>query len=115
LLRGLMEFKRAYDLNLRVKNMLPDLYAEDPDFYRNMRIQDLAQGIHKLIRQHDLPRLMLQAFDVLPEMKLTPHKAWQRQVKGEVETIELENLVGRVSANMILPYPPGVPLLMPGR
>ena len=114
LLRGLMEFKRAYDLNLRVKNMLPDLYAEDPDFYRNMRIQDLAQGIHRLIRQHDLPRLMLQAFDVLPEMKLTPHRAWQRQVKGEVETVELENLVGRVSANMILPYPPGVPLLMPG-
>lgn len=114
LLRGLMEFKRAYDLNLRVKNMLPDLYAEDPDFYRNMRIQDLAQGIHRLIRQHDLPRLMLQAFDVLPEMKFTPHKAWQRQVKGEVETVELENLVGRVSANMILPYPPGVPLLMPG-
>ena len=114
MLRGLMEFKRAYDLNLRVKNMLPDLYAEDPDFYRNMRIQDLAQGIHRLIRQHDLPRLMLQAFDVLPEMKFTPHKAWQRQVRGEVETVELENLVGRVSANMILPYPPGVPLLMPG-
>ncbi len=39
---GLTEFKR-YDLNLRIKNMLPDLYAEDPDFYRNMRIQDLAQ------------------------------------------------------------------------
>ena len=55
---------------------------------------------------------MLQAFDVLPEMKLTPHRAWQRQ--WEVETVELENPVGRVSANMILPYPPGVPLLMPG-
>lgn len=40
LLRGLTEFKRAYDLNLRVRNMLPDLYAEDPDFYRHMRIQD---------------------------------------------------------------------------
>ena len=114
LLRGLTEFKRAYDLNLRVKNMLPDLYAEDPDFYRNMRIQDLAQGSHRLIRQHQLPQLMLSAFDVLPEMKMTPHHAWQRQIKGEVETIELENLVGRISANMILPYPPGVPLLMPG-
>lgn len=43
LMRGLTDFKRAYDLNLRVKNMLPDLYAEDPDFYRHMRIQDLAQ------------------------------------------------------------------------
>ncbi|TKU19588.1 lysine decarboxylase LdcC [Citrobacter sp. wls827] len=114
LLRGLTEFKRSYDLNLRVKNMLPDLYAEDPDFYRNMRIQDLAQGIHNLIRQHDLSGLMLRAFDTLPEMKMTPHQAWQRQIKGEVETVMLDQLVGRVSANMILPYPPGVPLLMPG-
>ncbi len=102
-----MEFKRAYDLNLRVKNMLPDLYAEDPDFYRTMRIQDLAQGIHRLIRQHDLPRLMLQAFDVLPEMKMTPHEA--AADRGEVETIELEKLSGRISANMILPYPPRCP------
>ncbi len=37
---------------------------------------------------------------------MTPHQARQRQIKGEVETIELENLVGRISANMILPYPP---------
>ncbi|XPE47562.1 hypothetical protein ACNKHO_01330 [Shigella flexneri] len=43
--------------------MLPDLYAEDSDFYRNMRIQDLAQGIHRPIRQHDLPSLMLRAFE----------------------------------------------------
>lgn len=114
LLRGLTEFKRAYDLNLRVKNMLPDLYAEDPDFYRNMRIQTLAQGIHTLIQQHDLPRLMRQAFDVLPEMKMTPHQMFQQQVKGNVETVELSELVGRISANMILPYPPGVPLVMPG-
>ncbi|MBP2169898.1 lysine decarboxylase [Erwinia toletana] len=114
LLRGLTEFKRAYDLNLRVQNMLPDLYAEDPDFYRNMRIQTLAQGIHTLIRQHDLPRLMLQAFDVLPEMKMTPHQMFQQQVKGNVETVDIGQLVGRVSANMILPYPPGVPLVMPG-
>ncbi|CCK12313.1 Lysine decarboxylase, inducible [Cronobacter sakazakii 680] len=114
LLRGLTEFKRAYDLNLRVKNMLPDLWAEDPDFYRNMRVQELAQGIHKLIQQHDLPDLMLRAFDVLPEMKMTPHEMYQQQVKGNVETVEIEKLIGRVSANMILPYPPAVPLVMPG-
>ncbi len=113
-LRGLTEFKRAYGLNLRVKNMLPDLYAEDPDFYRNMRIQDLAQGIHRLIREHDLPRLMLQAFATLPEMKMTPHQMFQQQVKGNVETVDISQLVGRISANMILPYPPGVPVVMPG-
>ncbi|EFB2517088.1 lysine decarboxylase, partial [Escherichia coli] len=49
LLRALTDFKRAFDLNLRVKNMLPSLYREDPEFYENMRIQELAQNIHKLI------------------------------------------------------------------
>ncbi len=43
---------------------------------------------------------MLRAFDTLPEMIMTPHQAWQRQIKGEVETIALEQLVGRVSANI---------------
>ncbi|MBN0683151.1 lysine decarboxylase, partial [Pseudomonas aeruginosa] len=55
LLRALTDFKRAFDLNLRVKNMLPSLYREDPEFYENMRIQDLAQNIHKLIEHHNLP------------------------------------------------------------
>ena len=31
-----------------------------------------------------------------------------------METCELDQLVGKVAANMILPYPPGVPLVMPG-
>ena len=52
LLRALTDFKRAFDLNLRVKNMLPSLYREDPEFYENMRIQELAQNIHKLIVHH---------------------------------------------------------------
>jgi len=114
LMRGLTDFKRSYDLNLRVKNMLPDLYAEDPDFYRHMRIQDLAQGIHKLIRHHDLPSLMIKAFDVLPEMKMTPYEMFQHQVRGHIEECEIGDLIGKVAANMILPYPPGVPVVMPG-
>lgn len=114
LLRGLTEFKRAFDLNLRVKNMLPDLFAVDPDFYRHMRIQDLAAGIHQLIRQHDLPRLMRQSFDVLPEMKLTPYNMFQQQIRGNIVACDMADLIGKVVANMILPYPPGVPLVMPG-
>src|SRR6185437_4376816 len=31
LLRGLTDFKRSFDLNLRVKNMLPSLYKEAPE------------------------------------------------------------------------------------
>lgn len=114
LIRELMDFKRAYDLNLRIKEVLPDLYAEAPDFYRNMRIQDLAQRIHQLICSHNLPKLMLKAFDVLPEMVLTPYQMFQEQLRGNTEKCRLKDLMGKVNADMILPYPPGVPLIMPG-
>lgn len=114
LLRGLTDFKRAYDLNLRVKNMLPALYEEDPEFYEDMRIQDLAQGIHALIQHHNLPDLMYRAFEVLPTMVMNPYRAFQKELHHETEEIYLEEMIGRVNANMILPYPPGVPLVMPG-
>lgn len=114
LLRALTEFKRAFDLNLRVKNILPALYREAPEFYENMRIQELAQNIHKLVEHHNLPDLMYRAFEVLPKMVMTPYTAFQKELHGETEEVYLEEMVGRVNANMILPYPPGVPLVMPG-
>ncbi len=94
--------------------MLPSLYREDPEFYENMRIQDLAQNIHKLIEHHNLPDLMFRAFEVLPSMVMTPYAAFQKELHGQTEEVYLEEMVGRVNANMILPYPPGVPLVMPG-
>jgi len=114
LLRALTEFKRAFDLNLRVKNMLPSLYQEAPEFYETMRIQELAENIHRLVERHNLPDLMYRAFDVLPLMIMTPYHAFQQELRGNVEEVLLDECIGRVNANMILPYPPGVPLVMPG-
>ncbi|WP_313488523.1 lysine decarboxylase CadA [Atlantibacter hermannii] len=114
LLRALTEFKRAFDLNLRVKNMLPSLYQEAPEFYETMRIQELAENIHRLVERHNLPDLMYRAFDVLPTMIMTPYHAFQQELRGNVEEVLLDECIGRVNANMILPYPPGVPLVMPG-
>lgn len=114
LLRALTEFKRVYDLNLRIKNVLPALYQQAPAFYENMRIQELALGIHNLIKMHNLPDLMYRAFDVMPEMIMTPHDAFQAELRGQTEEIYLEDMIGSINANMILPYPPGVPLVMPG-
>ncbi|PKH05893.1 lysine decarboxylase [Moritella sp. Urea-trap-13] len=114
LLRALTEFKRGFDLNLTVKNFIPTLYAEDPKFYEGMPIQDLAQGIHDMMKKFKLPELMFKAFDVLPELKITPNAAWQQELRGHTEEVKLNEMVNRVNANMILPYPPGVPLVLPG-
>ncbi|MDR0805877.1 MAG: lysine decarboxylase LdcC [Enterobacteriaceae bacterium] len=114
LIRGLNDFKEMYDNNAFVKEVLPSVYANDPSFYEGMRIQELAQGIHKLTCKHNLPELMFSAFEVLPTMVMKPSVAFQKELRGEIEDCYLEEMVGKINANMILPYPPGVPLVMPG-
>jgi arginine decarboxylase len=45
-----------------------------------------------------------------PEMILTPRQAASHPARP----VDLDKAVGRVSGEMIIPYPPGVPLLVPG-
>ena len=114
LLRELCNFRRDYDRNLEIKEAIPSLYKKDPSFYDGMRLQELAQVIHKLIVEHDLPNMMFHAFETLPKMVMTPFDAFQRELNGEVEEVRIQDMQDKVNANMILPYPPGVPLVMPG-
>ena len=114
LLRELCNFRRDYDRNLEIKEAIPSLYKKDPSFYDGMRLQELAQGIHKLIVEHDLPNMMFHAFETLPKMVMTPFDAFQLELNGEVEEVRIQDMQDKVNANMILPYPPGVPLVMPG-
>lgn len=114
LLSALNKFKQLYDENAPVKTMLPQLYQKHPEFYERMSIQTLAQTIHALMIKHDLPKAMYHAFDILPKMTMTPHQAYQKLIRQEIKLVPLEKLKGETCAVMILPYPPGVPLIMPG-
>ncbi|THA22503.1 lysine decarboxylase LdcC [Histophilus somni] len=114
LIQALDDFKSLYDANVLVKDILPNIYAHAPKFYETMRIQELAGGIHRLICKHNLPDLMFKAFDILPKMIMTPNKAFNLELKGNIDECYVEDMVGKINANMILPYPPGVPLIMPG-
>jgi lysine decarboxylase/arginine decarboxylase len=58
--------------------------------------------------------LLERAFRILPEPVFTPVQAYEQLVLGNVEQLPLEQMVGRVLATGIVPYPPGIPLLMPG-
>ena len=114
LLNVLNQFKRDFDQNLSVKEMLPELYQTHPKVYASMTIQALAEQLHQQLVQHNLPEIMNTAFDVLPEVTLTPHQAYQQLIKGNTHTVRLRDMTDQISAVMLLPYPPGVPLIMPG-
>ena len=114
LLSALNDFKAAYDANKSVKEVLPNLYAEHPETYAGMKIKQLCDRIHAMMKEKDLTSLMYNAFDILPEQDMTPHQAFQRLIKGQTKTIKMKDMLNHTSAVMVLPYPPGVPLIMPG-
>ena len=114
LLRALQDFKRDYDDDVPIREAMPDLFKLDPVFYMRMSLQQLTRGLHRVMRKRDLPKLMYHAYDDLPEMEYTPYQAFQKNLRGETHEVPLAELLGQVSADMILPYPPGVPLVMPG-
>ena len=114
LLVALNKFKQLYDSNALVKSVIPQLYKAHPEFYEKMTIQSLAQKMHVLMQHYKLPQVMYHAFDVLPTVIMTPHQAYQKLIRRDVKNIPLRQLKGKTSAVMILPYPPGVPLIMPG-
>ena len=46
----------------------------------------------------------------LPPLRMTPREAWF----AAKESVPFESSKGRVSAEMVVPYPPGIPVLCPG-
>ena len=57
----------------------------------------------------DLPQD--EYFPALPPMAATPRKAFF----SDTERIPFENSIGRISAEMIAPYPPGIPVIYTGQ
>jgi hypothetical protein len=45
---------------------------------------------------------------------MSPNEAYQYLVKDQIEHVPLEKLANRVLATSVVPYPPGIPMLMPG-
>jgi arginine/lysine/ornithine decarboxylase len=57
---------------------------------------------------------LAEAFSTLPVPAMTPAAAYQQLVRGRIEHVPLDQLADRVLATSIVPYPPGIPMLMPG-
>ena len=79
-----------------------------------MGLRDLCQAIHKEYTQHDIARLTTEMYlsDLQPAMK--PADAYARIAHRDTERVEIDELEGRITTSLVTPYPPGIPLLIPG-
>jgi arginine decarboxylase len=114
LLETLLAFKRLYDRKASLEEALPELVHAHPARYGGMTLPDLCEEMHQVMTESDLQNMANQAGEVLSEQVLTPADAYQKLIHGTTEEVRIADLPGRVAALMIVPYPPGIPVLMPG-
>jgi arginine decarboxylase len=114
LLEGLLSFKRAYDAGQSLNEAIPDLVASFPDRYDGVTIRSLCDEMHAEVKNHGTIELLDQAFNEVPAPHLSPGDAYRCLVRGQSELVPVSAMAERVASVMVVPYPPGIPILMPG-
>lgn len=114
LVTELLEFKRCYDANLPLLDVLPSVAQAGGKRYNGVGLRDLSDAMHASYRDNATAKAMKRMYTVLPEVAMRPSEAYDKLVCGEVEAVPIARLEGRIAAVMLVPYPPGIPLIMPG-
>src|SRR5487761_2106016 len=109
----LQQFKDDYDRNHPLWRILPEFVAKFPR-YEKIGLRDLCDSIHGVYKANDVARLTTEMYlsDMVPAMK--PSDAFARMAHRETERLRIDELEGRATAVLLTPYPPGIPLLIPG-
>jgi arginine decarboxylase len=70
--------------------------------------------MHAAMVQLNLSGLVNDACDEDFDPVLTPAQTYQKLLRNETEKIRFSEMAGRIAAVMLVPYPPGIPMSMPG-
>jgi len=114
LLENLFEFKRLYDSEAALEEALPELVAKHPVRYRNTTLRELCDEMHQAMLELNLADLVNQSQDEDFDPVMTPWQTYQKVIRGETERIPFREMAGRIASVMLVPYPPGIPMSMPG-
>jgi arginine decarboxylase len=113
LIDELKRFKNYYDTNAPLSEAMPQFAAAQP-FYEGWGLKDLCQKIHESYRQADIARTTTRMYVSGAELAMKPSAAFAKMAHEEIERVTIDDLEGRVTAVLLTPYPPGIPLLIPG-
>jgi len=110
---ALQQFKDDYDKNQPLWKVLPEFAAKFPRYERT-GLKDLCAQIHGIYKHNDVARLTTEMYlsNMVPAMK--PTDAFAKMAHREIDRVLIDELEGRITAVLLTPYPPGIPLLIPG-
>jgi arginine decarboxylase len=113
LVTELQQFKDDYDNNRPLWRILPAFVSKYPQ-YEKVGLRDLCSQIHGVYKANDIARLTTEMYLSNMEPAMRPADAWARLAHREIERVEIDQLEGRITSVLLTPYPPGIPLLIPG-
>lgn len=101
----------AYEANAPMSSFAPDVTCLPGE-----GLKDYSLRYMDFLEKEQASRLSQTLFaeDHFPKAALTGRNAHQAFLRGERERVPLCEAKGRVSLEMILPYPPGITVLEPG-
>ncbi len=114
LLAELFKFKELYDTNAPLCEVFPDLVKSNAERYKGIGLKEHCNEIHKYFKDHKILDSMQAGFQVIPDQIMKPADAYHAVVGRNVEYVRLDEMMGRIPAVMIVPYPPGIPIIMGG-
>jgi len=74
------------------------------------RLRKALQRMQQAKAAAPLPPLQPPTFPLISGLSLSPQQAWA----GPSEEVPLDKASGRIAAELICPYPPGIPVVLPG-
>lgn len=109
----LEKFKHDYDTNQLLEKTLPLFVSKNPQ-YKKIGLKDLCTEIHQSYKQNDVARMTTNMYvsNLIPVMK--PSEAFNLMTHGQIVRLGLDELEGQITAVLLTPYPPGIPLMIPG-
>jgi arginine decarboxylase len=113
LVSALQQFKDDYDKNHKMWRVLPDFVAQYPS-YEQLGLKDLCQQIHDTYKANDVARVTTDMYLSVTQPAMKPSDAFDRLAHRDIDRVEIDDLDGRTTAVLLTPYPPGIPLLIPG-
>ena len=113
LVTALQQFKDDYDRNHPLWKVLPEFVVKHPR-YERVGLKDLCTQIHEVYKARDIARLTTKMYlsNMVPAMR--PGDAFAKMAHREIDRVPIDKLENRVTAVLLTPYPPGIPLLIPG-
>ncbi|HNA04447.1 MAG TPA: lysine decarboxylase, partial [Rhodocyclaceae bacterium] len=109
----LQQFKDAHDANAQLWRIMPEFVAAHPRYERT-GLRDLSNAIHQFYKENDVARLTTDMYLSNMEPAMRPADAFAKMAHREIDRVPIDELEGRVTSVLLTPYPPGIPLLIPG-